>query len=202
MHVTEQARRHSAGAGTPAGRVLVAYGTRFGSTREIAARVADRIGQDGTPVDLRAADEVGDVAAYRAVVLGSAVFDQRWVPGVRDLVHRAGAALAARPVWLFSVGSLGDRRRVLGALARREPKGIATVLAVVRPRGYRVFAGVIDLRRWPAPSRLLFRLLGGRDGDNRDWADVDAWAQEISRALTAGRHDAGQPSTSSPRSSA
>jgi menaquinone-dependent protoporphyrinogen oxidase len=49
------------------------------------------------------ADQVQEIAAYDAVVLGSPVFNQRWLPGARRLVQRNVEALRARPTWLFSV---------------------------------------------------------------------------------------------------
>ena len=39
---------------------------------------------------------------------------------------------------------------------------------------------VIDLDHWPAWGRLLFKALGGHAGDNRQWPDIDAWAEKIS----------------------
>jgi menaquinone-dependent protoporphyrinogen IX oxidase len=42
-------------------RVLIGYASRFGSTREIAIRIAKTIGTTGSDVDVRQADEIGDV---------------------------------------------------------------------------------------------------------------------------------------------
>ena len=65
----------------------------------------------------------------------------------------------------------------------REPRGIAEIQEALRPRDYRVFAGVIERHQWPALARLVFRAVGGRFGDNRDWPAIDAWAEGIGRAL-------------------
>lgn len=163
--------------------VLVAYASRHGSTRGVAERIADRLRERGLEVELRPVGEAGDVAAHGAVVFGSPVYDQAWPPEGRAFVRDNAAALAARPVWLFSVGTIGDTTRLIGRLATREPHGIGRVRREIGPRGYRVFAGVIDRDRWPGPSRLLYRALGGRFGDNRDWPEIDAWADEIARTL-------------------
>ena len=68
---------------------------------------------------------------------------------------------------------------------RREPKDIDELRDIVRPRDYRVFAGRHRAQRWPLASRILYHLFGGRLGDNRDWGDIDAWAQSIATALGA-----------------
>jgi menaquinone-dependent protoporphyrinogen oxidase len=163
--------------------VLVAYASRFGSTKGVAERIGAGLQAADGPVDVRPADQVGDVTAYHAVVLGSAIFNQRWLPEAEQFVHRSTGELARRPVWLFSVGTFGDTRRVVGPLMKRAPKDIHEMERAIHPRDYRVFAGVIDRHRWPFPSRLLYHALGGRLGDNRDWPAIDAWTAEIRRAL-------------------
>jgi menaquinone-dependent protoporphyrinogen IX oxidase len=166
-------------------RVLVAYASRYGSTRGVAERIARTLAQSGNHVELQPADQVADASAYDAVVVGSPVFNQRWLPEAEQFVQRGQEALAARPVWLFSVGTFGDRKRFIGPMMKREPKGIADIQQAIGPRDYRVFAGVIDRHQWPYLSRLFFYALGGRLGDNRDWADIDSWASQIARSLLA-----------------
>ena len=90
------------------------------------------------------------------------------------------------------MGSFGDRRRLTGPLMLREPRNIARVRETMRPSDYRVFAGVILRGQWPLPARLLFHAFGGRLGDNRDWAGIDAWAQTIADALAARPQPAGR----------
>lgn len=92
-------------------------------------------------------------------------------------------ALARRPVWLFNVGTFGDRRRIIGPLMPREPRGIEELREAIRPGDYRVFAGVIQRHQWPFFSRLFFRALGGHFGDNRDWPEIDAWAEKIAASI-------------------
>ena len=125
------------------------------------------------------------MSGYAAVVFGSPVYDRSWPPEAEAFVSDNRAALADRPVWLFSVGTFGDGKRVIGRLIAREPRGIAEIRQAIQPRDYRVFAGVIERRQWPARARLLFHALGGRLGDNRDWPAIDAWAEGIGRALDA-----------------
>ena len=86
-------------------------------------------------------------------------------------------------MWLFSVGTFGDHKRLIGGLMKREPRNIRALERVIEARDYRVFAGVIDRRQWPYLSRLFFHLLGGRLGDNRDWHAIERWADEIALGL-------------------
>lgn len=163
--------------------VLVAYASRHGATEGIAARIAERITDAGTAVDLRQVDAVESLDAYDAVVFGAPVYDQSWPPEADRFVDQYRDVLAARPVWLFSVGSFGDTKRVIGPLTHKEPKCIAQVRSTLQPREYRVFRGVIGKHQWPFWSRILFHAFGGRFGDHRDWPVIDAWADQIALAL-------------------
>ena len=165
--------------------IRFAYASRFGSTREIASRIADAVRTDGNDVDLRSVDEISDFDRYDAVVFGSGVYDGSWTAEATELMRRHAAVLARKPVWLFSVGSFGDRHLIVGGLIKKEPKELGEFEEALHPRDYRVFAGVIDLDHWPAWGRLLFKALGGHAGDNRQWPDIDTWAETIAQALQA-----------------
>ncbi len=164
-------------------RVLVSYASRFGSTRDVATHVAERLRSVGNDVDLRPAEPGLDVDTYEAVVFGGGVYDGSWTSEATTFLRRVAPELAEKPVWLFSLGSFGDRHPVIGRLMKKEPKEIGEFEQAIHPRDYRVFAGVIDLDQWPSWGRLLFMAFGGHGGDNRDWAAIDAWADEIAGAL-------------------
>jgi menaquinone-dependent protoporphyrinogen oxidase len=54
-------------------RVLVAYATKHGSTREIAERIGRTLPAAGLEASVVEARAVQDVTAYDAVILGSAL---------------------------------------------------------------------------------------------------------------------------------
>jgi menaquinone-dependent protoporphyrinogen oxidase len=164
-------------------RILVAYASRYGSTQEIAQRIAAAIRTHGWQVDVRSVDEISTLDSYEAVVLGSGVYDGSWTPEATDITRRHSKVLLQKPVWLFSVGTFGDRHPIIGSLMKKEPREIDEIEHAIHPRDYRVFAGVIELDRWPAWGKLVFRALGGHDGDNRDWADIEEWAGRIASEL-------------------
>lgn len=144
--------------------VLVAYASRYGSTRGIAERIAARLASQGRRVDLREVDGVDDVGAYHAIVLGSGVFNQCWVPEAAALVRDNVELLADRPVWLFSVASFGDTKRFSGSSMKREPREMDGWRAAIHPRDYRVFAGVIERERWPWFGRAFSGPWAGASG--------------------------------------
>jgi menaquinone-dependent protoporphyrinogen oxidase len=167
--------------------VLVVCASRDGATEGIATRVAADLADCGAVVDLRRVDDVETLDAYDAVMLGAPVYDQSWPPEADRFVAGHRDALAARALWLFSVGSFGDTKRLIGPLTHKEPKRIGEVRAAIRPRDYHVFQGVIRKHQWPFWSRVFFHAFGGAVGDHRDRPAIDAWARRISLALDSPR---------------
>jgi menaquinone-dependent protoporphyrinogen oxidase len=169
-------------------RVLIAFASQQGSTRGIAEAIGARLRAAGHATDVRPAAEVADPVSYDVVVLGSAIHNGSWLEEASAFARRHRGVLAERPVWLFTVGSFGsDRLWPLGAIAERQPKDIDALRQALRPRGFRAFAGVVDWGQTPVVARTLFRALGVRFGDARNWGDVDAWTDGIARQLSVGQ---------------
>ncbi|MFF0575422.1 flavodoxin domain-containing protein [Streptosporangium saharense] len=158
-------------------KVLVAYGSTRGSTREIAEWVGRALTGQGVEVEVRSAAEVRDVGAYDAVVLGGAVYFGRWHRHARALVRRCARQLAERPVWLFSSGPLQriDREVTPPAGAERARRRIGARESVV-------FGGCLrpDARGFPAATMARTAA-----GDFRDPGRVETWARDIAYELKA-----------------
>ena len=119
-------------------RVLVAHASKYGSTREIAERMAATLRETGLSVDVRDVRNVDDLSRYDAVVLGSALYAAHWQRDANRFVTRHLAALQARPVWLFSSGPL-DRSAERAELP--VTPAVAAVIDPVGARGHRTFGG-------------------------------------------------------------
>ena len=64
--------------------VLVAYATKYGSTREVAEAIASALIERGADAVARPAGEIRGLEGYSAVVLGTALYFFRW-RGARQL---------------------------------------------------------------------------------------------------------------------
>ncbi len=162
-------------------KVLVAYSSKHGSTREIAHRIGDRLRADGLAPEVLDVANVSDPAAYDAVVLGSAVYMGSWRKEATEFARKHTAALAARPVWLFSSGPLGEP-------SLEEPRHLAELRAALFPRDHRVFTGALDSSRLSLPERIVVSAIEAKSkqdlaGDFREWHEIDGWADEIAQAL-------------------
>ncbi len=168
--------------------ILVAYATRYGATRQIAGRIAERLRATGLEVDVQSVEAIGDLTGYEAIILGSAVFYGSWMKEAVNFAQHNQAVLSTRAVWLFSSGPLGTLAGDVDGHDVRDaavPKQIAELTSAIKPRDHRVFFGALKRARLRFPDSLVARLpaFPGVEGDFRDWADVDAWAQSIAHEL-------------------
>ena len=164
--------------------VLFGYATAHGSTREIAERVAAGLTESGRRAEARDVRTVDDADAYAAFVLGSAVHGQTWLEPAKAFVSDNLDVLGSRPVWIFSVGMPAALRGPWKRLAPREVPVIAKSLPGDLPfRDHRLFSGVIAPAHLAPDGRIMFRLVGGRFGDYRDWNAVDGWTARIAEVL-------------------
>jgi menaquinone-dependent protoporphyrinogen oxidase len=161
--------------------VPVTAASKYGSTTEIAAKIADTLREEGFEAAVVPPEEVDALDGFEAVVLGSAVYAGHWLKPARELVERAGEALAARPVWLFSSGPIGDPPR-----PTEDPVDVAEVVRATGARDHRVFAGRLEKKRLSFGERAIVVAFRATEGDFRDWDDVAAWAQGIATSLRTG----------------
>lgn len=173
-------------------QILVAYASRHGSTEGIAARIAERLRADGLDVTLLEAAEVPDPSRYDAFVVGGAAYMFHWLKDATSFVRKNRVLLAARPTWLFSSGPIGTDtvdEKGRDVLETTVPKEFAELRDAIHPRGEMVFFGAWDPAAKPIgfTERIVTLMPASRNafpkGDFRDWAAIDAWADEIARDL-------------------
>lgn len=161
-------------------RILLAVASRHHGTWEIGEVVADVLRARGHEVEQRVPEDVGTVAGYDAVLLGSAVYSAHWLPAARELARRCAGELATRPVWLFSSGLATQP-----ANAANSPLEIRALRERLGARGHRSFRGRLDRAVLSFAERAVVAGGRAREGDHRDMAAVAAWATEVADALDA-----------------
>ena len=166
-------------------RILVAYASMFGSTGQIAQVLGAALRDAHTVVDVRAVNDVNDVHAYHAVVIGSAIYNGHWLPDAVHFVRIHEAALCHLPVAYFAMCMLLQRptsshRRIVATYL----DAVRHVAPRVEPVDVGMFAGKLRYRNLPLLERLLFACKARLPwGDFRDWDVIGAWAQELRPAL-------------------
>ncbi len=169
-------------------RILVAYGSDFGSTKGIAERIGERLRGPALDVDVESVDSSIEPTRYDGFVIGSAIQAGHWLKSATAFVKRNEAVLARRPVWLFSSGPIGDR--AVDA-PQPDPKEIDGFRRTIDPRAHVVFAGAYDRETADFTGKgFLVGTLAKRfmpDGDWRDWGAIERWADGIAVVELGGR---------------
>jgi menaquinone-dependent protoporphyrinogen oxidase len=168
-------------AARQARRVLVAYASRSGATAEIAQWLAERLRGEEQDLDVTVAEvsDQLDPSGYDTVVLGSALYEGRWMRSASRFARRHRHDLSNAWVWTFSSGPLDDSAstgevRITDSAERACRRLLA--------RDHVTFGGRLapDSRGWLAHAMVE----GGHGGDFRDRTRIDAYADQIAVELT------------------
>ncbi len=148
-------------------RILVAFATKHGSTREVADAIAATLRRRGHEVDVQPAAKVKVLGDYGLVVLGAPLYTGKWHKDAHRFLKRHQSILEGRPVAIFALGP-------------RKPPSEGTW-----PRSWEQLDGALAKHPWLAPAATV--LFGGADPpkkgreprDQRDWQAINRWASEI-----------------------
>ena len=169
-------------------RFLVTYASRFGSTEGVAQAIGKTLSENGMNVDVLPMREVKDLSAYQGVVAGSAINAGAWLPEAMQFMQTHRAELARKPFAAFLVCMTLTMKN--GEQYRRHvTTWLDPVRVLVKPISEGLFAGGLNISRIPSfGDRLKFRMsvLFGvwKEGDHRDWNDIQKWALELKPLLS------------------
>ena len=169
-------------------KILVAYASRCGSTGGVAGAVAETLCDGGVSVDLLQVENVTDLTRYRAVVVGSAIRSDQWLPEAFDFVEQHRKVLSGIPVAYFLTcltlarNTKETRKKALGFMAPLLQKA-----PDVTPVDMGLFAGVLAYDKLSFMVRMVMKMKmqdkNIAEGDYRDWKSIRAWAKGISPLL-------------------
>jgi menaquinone-dependent protoporphyrinogen oxidase len=165
-------------------KVLVAYASKYGATAEIAEKVGQVLTEAGLSADVLPADRVGDLAPYKATVLGSAVYVGQWRKEAAAFLEANESTLAGQPVWFFSSGPTGEGDPVELMKGWRFPEAQQPIADRIQPRDIAFFHGVLDMKKLGLAEKLVIKALKAPVGDFRDWDAISAWTQGIATVLS------------------
>jgi menaquinone-dependent protoporphyrinogen oxidase len=181
-----------AAAGKP--KLLIAYGSRLGSTAEQAVWMSETAASSGFAVEVARAENAPRAEGFDAVILGSAVRSSSWLPEAIQWAADNGDALAEKPYALFEASisaakmlsaaeDAGLSPKQLEKLARhREDLDAAAPILKATPIVY--LPGCLDYEKMPPALRFIFPIASGTlsSGDFRDRNRV---AEFTTRAVSA-----------------
>jgi menaquinone-dependent protoporphyrinogen oxidase len=118
-----------------------------------------------------------DAVGFDAVVLGSGVYDGRWLEPALHWVDAMADELRQRPVWLFSgVVAIPARGRTVG-----NGEWVADALGA---REHRFLGGRVEKRLLSAAERSAWPPDRRYGGDLRNGRALGEWGAQIATAVT------------------
>jgi menaquinone-dependent protoporphyrinogen oxidase len=168
-------------------KILITYASRAGSTAGVAEAIGKTLIEKGLQVDVLPMQEVKDLSPYRAVVAGSAIRGQKWLPEAMRFLSNHRSELSRKPFAAFmvcitlSMANAGQYREGL-------KNWMSQVREIVHPVSEGYFAGALDFSKLPFSLNVLamrFVVLIGvwNQGDHRDWTAIRIWAESLPSRL-------------------
>jgi menaquinone-dependent protoporphyrinogen oxidase len=158
-------------------RALVTWGSSRGGTEGIGRMLGEALERHGFEVSAAPASRATSPEGFDAVIVGGALYSNRWSAVARRFVNRHVGALRKVPVWLFSSGPLSDaaEREAIPATAQ-----VAVLAEGIGARGHVTFGCRLtaDARGFPASA-----MAKEKAGDWRSPDRIRAWAAELATAL-------------------
>jgi menaquinone-dependent protoporphyrinogen oxidase len=157
--------------------VLVTWSSKRGGTEGIGRTIHDTLETDGFDVVAVPVDQVTGLETFDAVVVGSALYSNRWTHDAVRFVNRHLSQLRKVPVWFFSSGPLNDSADRQDIAATRQ---VAVLAERAGGRGHVTFGGRLqrDAKGFPASA-----MAKTESGDWRNPERVRAWADQLAREL-------------------
>lgn len=168
-------------------KILITYASRAGSTADVAEEIGKILIRKGLQVDVLPMEDVRDISAYQAVVAGSAIQGQKWLPEAMQFLNDHRSELGRKPFAAFMVCitlSMANAHQYLDGLK----SWMSPVRNLVQPVSEGYFAGALDFSKLPFSFNVLamrFVVLLGiwKQGDHRDWAAIRSWAESLPSRL-------------------
>jgi menaquinone-dependent protoporphyrinogen oxidase len=171
-------------------RILIAYGSRCGSTGGVAESIGQVLSAAGASVDVRLVKDVNDLSPYQGVIVGSAIRMGKWLPEAVEFVKTHQDRLSRVPVAYFAVclamkdDAPENRHKALGYL---DP--VRKQFPQVKPVDIGLFAGAVDYKKLSFAYSLILKVKGAPEGDFRNWEAIRTWAAGVRPALDGGKWD-------------
>ena len=169
-------------------RILVAYASRFGTTGGVAESIGQVFCEKGETAEIRHVKSIGDLNAYDAVIIGSAVRSSKWLPEAVEFVRENRQTLSRMPVAYFlTCLAMAKQEPSAQNTARSYMDSILKEVPDVKPVDIGVFAGVLDYQKMNFIMRAVMKSKmkdkGITAGDYRDWNRIRSWAENVAPKL-------------------
>ena len=172
-------------------QVLVGYGTRYGSTAEVAERIGKVLRENGLTVrivDIKEEDPPSDLSDFDLVIVGSGILAGRWTKEPIEFLKKNKEILAEKDVALFVVCAYAANPETRHDAFENYLVAVGKDLDPITPISLGFFGGVIDFSKYNFAIRALMKRMVKSNAEDRevseymdlrDWEEIESWAKSL-----------------------
>ncbi len=155
-------------------KILIAYGTVSGSTREVAQAVAEEMQKAGAQVDIKPVEDVKTIEGYDGIIVGTAVRMFHILGKTRRFLRRYKKDLKEVPVAYFLVClTMGEETPENVEQAKKYAR---PMINTKEPVSLGLFGGCIDHEKLNDFFGKTMKSVP--EQDHRDWENIAEWGKE------------------------
>lgn len=172
-------------------KILVCYGSRYGSTAEISKFIANILRDRGAEVELidLKRDRVKDIRNYDLVVIGSSIQMGKWTKDALKFIKRHKEILAQKKVAIFVSCMTAAQPDKCNTARREYLENIDALFPEIKPISRGLFGGLIDTTRGNVVMRTIMQAIVKSLVENeeeaperidlRDWEQIKLWVEGL-----------------------
>lgn len=179
-------------------RMVLLYGSNYGSTASVAQRIGKILHEKGVLTDVVEINKRNrkiriNFDKYNGIILGSGIYAGNWTPSMKKFIKRNQTELKKILLAAFAVcGEAHNPTRI--KIARKKYVDDVLLKWDIQPDYGAAFAGVLDLSQNSPYSKLelkIVRLINKKDpmvsleqrNDYRNWKEIEKFADNLANLL-------------------
>ncbi len=163
-------------------KILVAFATKSGSTREIAEFITNTLQEKGVKAELKEMKSVKSVSEYDAFILGAPMYMFHIISDAHTFIKKIKKSLMDKKAAFFSLGPLNDAEKDWKEVNEIFNKEMAKY-PWFTPVAIEVFGGKLDPTTLQFPYNLIPAMKNMPPSDLRDWEKIRAWTESLPAKL-------------------
>lgn len=167
--------------------ILITYATRYGSTKEVAEKIAQIFNLDGFEVEVLPCKKVDTIEQYHFILIGAPYYIGGMLKDAKNFLLKHQDTLSKKPVAFLALGPIGETEKELSETQNQLDKElkqfpwfspISTVMfgGKYNPKKLRFLDKFLTL----PPASPLHNLPAN---DARNWDDIKIWAEKLTSTL-------------------
>lgn len=172
--------------------ILLVYSSGYGATREISDEIGKILSEDpALKVELKPIDEIQEINAYDAIIVGTSIRADRPLANTRDFFALNRDILTTKKVALFMVCLTASTEEGQEIVRENYFPQITDKYPSIKLVSTAAFGGRVDFSKLnPVMKNLVRRVILEKTGkpsngifDARDWGKIHDWAKELAQRL-------------------